>query len=58
MVLSILLALTVIIVMIDVLVGIHRGVKFGVVRLLIWIAGAAVAAVFARSLTLWILQYL
>ena len=56
MVLSILLALTVIIVMIDVLVGIHRGVKFGVVRLLIWIAGAAVAAVFARSLTLWILQ--
>ena len=56
MVLSILLALTVIIVMIDVLVGIHRGVKFGVVRLLIWIAGTAVAALFARTLTLWILQ--
>ena len=52
---SILLALTVIVVMIDVLVGIHRGFGYSVVRLLIWIAGSFICALFARSFTVWLL---
>lgn len=53
---SILLALTVIVVMIDVLVGIHRGFGFSVIRLLIWIAGSFICALFARSFTVWLLM--
>ena len=53
---SILLALTVIVVMVDVLVGIHRGFGFSVVRLLIWIAGSFICALFARSFTVWLLM--
>ncbi|MCR5203664.1 MAG: hypothetical protein K6E47_01285 [Lachnospiraceae bacterium] len=52
---SILLALTVIIVMIDVLVGIHRGFGYSVVRLLIWIIGSVICALIARSVTVWLL---
>ena len=55
MVLSILLALTVIIVMIDVIVGIHRGVKFGLVRLGIWILGIIVCLLITQSVTEWLL---
>ena len=52
---SILLALTVIIVMVDVLVGIHRGFGYSVVRLLIWIVGSVICALIARSVTVWLL---
>ena len=55
MIQSILLALTAIIVMIDVLVGLHRGLRFGVIRLLIWIAGTFVAFLIARRVTVWLL---
>ncbi len=55
MVLSILLALTVIIVMIDVIVGIHRGVKFGLVRLGLWILGIIVCLLITQSVTEWLL---
>ena len=55
MVPSLLLALTVIIVMIDVLVGIHRGFQYSLVRLLIWIAGTVIALLIARSVTVFVL---
>jgi len=55
MVLSILFALTVIIAMIDVLVGIHRGIKFGLVRLGIWIAGTVVCLLLAKGVAQWLL---
>ena len=55
MVPSLLLALTVIIVMIDVLVGIHRGFQYSLVRLLIWIAGTFIALIVARSVTVFVL---
>ena len=55
MVPSLLLALTVIIVMIDVLVGIHRGFQYSLVRLLIWVAGTIIALLIARSVTVFIL---
>ena len=55
MVPSLLLALTVIIVMIDVLVGIHRGFQYSLVRLLIWIAGTLIALLVARSVTVFVL---
>ncbi|MCR4624651.1 MAG: CvpA family protein [Lachnospiraceae bacterium] len=55
MVPSLLLALTVIIVMIDVLVGIHRGFQYSLVRLLVWIAGTFVAILISRSVTVFIL---
>ena len=52
---SILLALTVIIAMIDVLVGIHRGFGFSVIRFLIWLAGTVVCMFLARPVTIWLL---
>ena len=55
MVPSLLLALTVIIVMIDVLVGIHRGFQYSLVRLLVWIAGTFVAILISRSVTVFVL---
>ena len=55
MVPSLLLALTVIIVMIDVLVGIHRGFQYSLVRLLIWAAGTLIALLVARSVTVFVL---
>ena len=55
MVPSLLLALTVIIVMIDVLVGIHRGFQYSLVRLLVWIAGTFVAVLISRSVTVFLL---
>ena len=55
MVPSLLLALTVIIVMIDVLVGIHRGFQYSLVRLLLWAAGTVIALLIARSVTVFIL---
>ena len=55
MVLSILLAITVIVVMIDVLVGIHRGVKFGLVRLGLWVVGTVICVFIAEGVTSWLL---
>ena len=52
---SLLLALTVIIVMIDVLVGIHRGFQYSLVRLLLWAAGTVIALLIGRSVTVFIL---
>ena len=51
MIQSILLALTAIIVMVDVLVGLHRGLRFGVLRLVIWAIGTVLAFLLARSVT-------
>lgn len=55
MVPSILLALTVIVLTIDVLVGIHRGFGFGIIRLGVWLVGTVISIFAARSVTVWLL---
>ena len=45
---TILLALIIIVVMIDVLVGIHRGFGFSVVRLIIWTIGTIICFLLAN----------
>ena len=52
---TILLALIIIVVMIDVLVGIHRGFGFSVVRLIIWTIGTIICFLLARPVTVWLL---